>query len=140
MKQLKYWLLLCAALLAVFGARSVFAATDMTGTWTGQMQTPDGNNFTLTFVFKQDATKLTGTVAGPEGDPLAIENGKVDGDKFSFTVSFNGATITHTGTITGDEIKMSSKSDSADFPPLQMTLKRSSTMQSTTPRHPTAIP
>lgn len=125
MKQLKYWLVLCAALLAVFGARSVFAATDMTGTWTGQMKTPDGNNFTLTFVFKQDGTKLTGTVAGPEGDPLAVENGKVDGDKFSFSVSFNGATITHTGTIAGDEIKMSSKSDSGDFPPMQMTLKRS---------------
>ncbi|HSU19786.1 MAG TPA: hypothetical protein VLI45_08605 [Acidobacteriaceae bacterium] len=77
MKQLKYWLVLCAALLTVFGARSVFAATDMTGTWTGQMKTPDGNNFTLTFVFKQDGTKLTGTVAGPEGDPLAVENGKV---------------------------------------------------------------
>ena len=48
-----------------------------------------------------------------------------DGDKFSFSVSFNGATITHTGTIAGDEIKMSSKSDSGDFPPMQMTLKRS---------------
>jgi hypothetical protein len=125
MKQLKYWLLLCAALLMVFGARSIFAATDMTGTWTGAMQTPDGSNFSLTFVFKQDGPKLTGTVAGPEGDPLAIDNGKVDGDNFTFTVAFNGATITHTGTVTGDEIKMTSKSDSGDFPAMQMTLKRS---------------
>lgn len=125
MKQLKYWLVLCAALLMVFGARSVFAATDMTGTWTGAMKTPDGSNFALTFVFKQDGVKLTGTVAGPEGDPLTIDNGKVDGDNFSFTVAFNGATITHTGTVTGDDIKMTSKSDQADFPPMQMTLKRS---------------
>ena len=125
MKQLKYWLVLCAALLMVFGARSVFAATDMTGTWTGAMQTPDGNSFALTFVFKQDGAALTGTVAGPEGDPIAISNGKVDGSNFSFTVAFNGATITHTGTITGDEIKMSSKSDSGDFPAMQLTLKRS---------------
>jgi hypothetical protein len=126
MKQLKYWLVLCAALLTAFGARSVFAATDMTGTWIGQMSTPDGNNFSLTFVFKQDGAKLTGTVAGPQGDPIAIDKGTVDGDKFSFTVSFNGTTITHTGTITGDEIKMTTKSDSGDFPGGQLTLKRSS--------------
>jgi hypothetical protein len=126
MKQLKYWLVLCAALLMVFGTRSVSAATDMTGTWTGSMQTPDGNSFSLTFVFKQDGTKLTGTVAGPQGDPLAIDNGKVDGDTFTFTVAFNGATITHTGTITGDEIKMTTKADQGDFPGAQLTLKRSS--------------
>ena len=125
MKHLKYWLVLSAALLMVFGAKPIFAATDMTGTWTGSMSTPDGNNFALTFVFKQDGAKLTGTVAGPQGDPLTIDNGKVDGDNFSFTVTFNGMTITHTGTVTGDEIKMTSKSDSADFPPLQLTLKRS---------------
>lgn len=69
MKQLKYWLVLCAALLMVFGTRSVFAATDMTGTWTGSMQTPDGNSFSLTFVFKQDGSKLAGTVAGPQATP-----------------------------------------------------------------------
>ena len=125
MKQLKYWLVLCAALLMVFGARSAFAATDMTGTWATQMQSPDGNSFSLTFVFKQDGAKLTGTVQGPEGNPLAIDNGKVDGSSFSFTVSFNGITITHTGTITGDEIKMATKSDSGDFPGSQLTLKRS---------------
>lgn len=132
MKQLKCWLVLCAALLMVFGATSVFAATDMTGTWTGQMQSPDGNNFSLTFVFKQDGSKLTGTVAGPQGDPIAIDKGTVDGDKFSFTVAFNGMTIKHDGTITGDEIKMTTKADQGDFPGGQLTLKRSS------PNSPTA--
>lgn len=125
MKQLKYWLVLCAALLMVFGTTSVFAATDMTGTWTGQMQTPDGNTFSLTFVFKQDGAKLAGTVAGPQGDPIAIDKGTVDGDKFSFTVAFNGMTIKHDGTITGDEIKMTTKADQGDFPGGQLTLKRS---------------
>ncbi|HTV10007.1 MAG TPA: hypothetical protein VMD97_13270 [Candidatus Aquilonibacter sp.] len=125
MKQLKYWLALCAALLMVFSATSVFAATDMTGTWTGSIPSPDGNSFALTFVFKQEGAKLTGSVQGPQGDPIAISNGKIDGDSFSFTVSFNGTTITHTGTITRDEIKMTTKSDHGDFPPQQMTLKRS---------------
>ena len=80
----------------------------------------------ISFTFKQDGTKLTGTVQGPQGDAMAIANGKIDGDKISFTVAFNGMTITHEGTVNaaGDEIKLTSKSDQGDFPGGQMTLKR----------------
>jgi len=61
-------------------------AADVTGTWKGEVSTPDGNSFSLTYTFKQDAAKLTGAVLGPQGDPLPIDNGKVDGDKISFSV------------------------------------------------------
>lgn len=125
MKRMRNWIVLCAALLLVLQAKPVFAATDVTGTWTADLTTPDGNSFTLTFNFKQDGPKLTGTIQGPQGDPLAIDNGKIDGDKVSFTVTFNGMTITHDGTVSGDQIKMSTKSDNADMPPMDMTLKRS---------------
>ena len=115
---------LCAALLVLFSAAPLFAASDMTGKWTTtDMKGPDGSSFTLTFDFKQDGAKLTGTVTGPQGDPLAIDNGKVDDDKFSFTVNINGTIITHDGTIAGDEIKMNTKSDGG-MPPMDMTLKR----------------
>ena len=101
-------------------------AADVTGAWTAAMTTPDGNSFQLAFDFKQDGATLTGTVQGPEGDPIEISNGKVDGNKISFDVSFNGTTITHEGTVNeaGDEIEMTTKSDSADFPGGKMTLKR----------------
>jgi hypothetical protein len=125
MRKIKAWFVLCAALLVVFGAKPLFAASDMTGKWTTTMKAPDGSDFSLTVDFKQDGAKLTGTVTGPQGDPLAIDNGKIDGDKFSFTVSFNNTTITHEGTINGDEIKMSTKSDNGGMPPMDMTLKRS---------------
>ena len=125
MTRLQSSLVLCAALLMIFQAAPLFAASDMTGKWTTtDMKMPDGTAFTLVFDFKQDGAKLTGTVTGPQGDPLAIDNGKVDGDKFTFTVSFNGTTITHDGTVNGDEMKMSTKSD-GDMPPMNMTLKRS---------------
>jgi hypothetical protein len=125
MTRLKSSLVLCAALLVLFGAAPLFAASDMTGKWTTtDMKMPDGTAFTLTFDFKQDGAKLTGTVTGPQGDPLAIDNGKVEGEKFTFTVSFNGTTITHDGTVSGDEMKMSTKSDNGDMPAMQMTLKR----------------
>lgn len=130
MRKMKSWMMVCAAVVMLLGARPLLAASDMTGKWTTtDMKAPDGSSFTLTFDFKQDGTKLTGTITGPQGDPLAIDNGKVDGDNFSFTVSFNGVTITHTGTIDGDTMKMTTKSDSADFPGSTMTLKRSKDTQ-----------
>jgi hypothetical protein len=138
MKRMRNWIVLCAALLIIASVKPVFAATDVTGTWTGTLNAPDGTTFPLTFNFKQDGTKVTGTVLGPQGDPLAIDNGKIDGDKLTFTVSFNGMTISHECTVTGDEMKMSTKSDSDQIPPMEMTLKRSAAAAPATPAAPDA--
>jgi hypothetical protein len=103
-------------------------AADVTGTWKGDVSTPDGNSFSLTYTFKQDGAKLTGTVLSPQGDTLPLDNGKVDGDKISFSVKvdMNGtpAVFSSDGTINGDEITLKTKADSGDmeFPP--MTIKR----------------
>lgn len=121
---MKKILCVCAAVLMAFSAMTVFAATDVTGTWSAEMKTPDGDSFQLSFTFKQDGTKLTGSVMGPQGDPIDISNGKVDGDKLSFDVAFNGTTISHAGVINGDEIKLTTKSDNPDMPGGEMTLKR----------------
>jgi hypothetical protein len=48
----------------------------------------------------------------------------VDGAKFSFDDSFNGITIHHDCTVDGDTIKMTAKSDSPDFPGMELTLTR----------------
>jgi hypothetical protein len=87
----KTLLSICAGLSMMPGTVTVHAA-DITGTWTGKMKTPDGNSFSLSFTFKQDADKLTGTVQGPQGDPIDISNGKIDGAAVNFDVSFNGMT------------------------------------------------
>ena len=120
---------LCAGLALAFvimhAAPTAFAAADVTGTWTAQMQGQNGD-MTITFHFKQDADKLTGTVeTSMGGDPVEISNGKIDGDKISFDTSFNGMTINHVGTISADEIKLSVKSDGGQMPDMDMTLKRS---------------
>jgi hypothetical protein len=120
---MKKLLSICVAMIMALTTASAFAATDISGTWTADMKAPDGSSsFQLTFTFKQDGAKLTGTVLGPQGDPIAISDGKIDGDKLSFNVSFNGMTIVHEGTIVGDEIKLTSKSDQG--PAGEMTLKR----------------
>jgi hypothetical protein len=124
MKTLLY---VCAAVMIALTPITALAATDVSGTWTGDMKAPDGSTgFTISFTFKQDGAKLTGSVQGPQGDPIAISDGKIDGGKITFTVAFNGMTISHTGTLNsaGDEIKLTTKTDSGDFPGGEMTLKR----------------
>jgi hypothetical protein len=100
--------------LLLFASAAVFAA-DITGKWAGQMSGPNGDGIAITFEFKQDGTKLTGTADGPGGQILQITNGKIVEDKLSFTVSFDGGggemKILHEGTLSGEEIKLSIKFD-----------------------------
>jgi hypothetical protein len=95
--------------LAVF-AVAAFAA-DIDGTWKAETKTPDGQARTSTFVLKADGNKLTGTVQGMRGDPGPIENGKIDGNKFSFNVvrkTQNGEfKMAYKGTVSGAELKLS---------------------------------
>ena len=61
--------------------------------------------------FGEDATKshgakVTGNIEGPGGEPISINDGKIDGDKITFSVQYNGSTISHTGTISDDGIKI----------------------------------
>lgn len=120
---MKKLLVICAALVMTLGAAKAMAA-DVTGSWTTQMQAQDGSTIPLTFNFKQDGATVTGSVASSMGDPLPITNGKMDGDKLTFDVSFNGLTIHHDCTVAGDSIKMTTKADSGDFPSMNLTLTR----------------
>jgi len=115
-----------AVLLAVVAGAAL--AADITGNWTGSMSMGD-NQFTLSYTFKQDGETLTGTVTGPQGDPLPLQDGKVQGDKLSFYVQFEGPNgsmkISSEGAIKGEEITLTTKMEGGpgDLPP--MTLKRS---------------
>ena len=100
------WLL--AAAIALLTPLASFAA-DITGKWVGEM---GGGQFTMTFNFKQDGAKLTGTSDGPGGEPLQIQAGKVEGNKISFNMSPDGEMkIGFEGTINGDEITLTLKMD-----------------------------
>jgi hypothetical protein len=120
---MKKLLCVCAALTLAFCTATAFAA-DVTGTWSGDMVGPNGDSFHLSFTFKQDGAKLTGTVTGPRGDPIEIADGKIAGVKLSFTVNVNGMVIKHEGVVSGDTIKLTTKSDQGDFPGGDMTLTR----------------
>lgn len=117
----KKWLA-CVVLTAGLAASAL--AADVTGKWSGSISGRDGESFAMTFQFMQDGTKLTGIVRGPQGDPIEIADGKVEGDKVSFTINVNGGqmVVHHEGVVKGDRIEMTSKSDV--FPEGKFTLKR----------------
>lgn len=84
-------------------------AAEVDGRWTGTMETPMGA-VPLTFTFKADGDKLTGSMVGMEGMEIAIANGKVDGDKISYTVTidFGGMSLemNYKGVVAGGEITL----------------------------------
>ena len=84
-------------------------AADIDGTWTGSLSTP-GGDVAVKYTFKTQGSVLTGTASSPDGSDVAIKNGKVDGDKISFSVDadFNGSTTTmvYSGVHTADGMKM----------------------------------
>src|ERR1039458_943143 len=59
--------------------------------------------------------KLTGTADGPGGQPLQIKDGKVEGEKISFSISLEGGDgemrVVHEGSINGDEMTLNIKMD-----------------------------
>ena len=89
-------------------AAPAFAA-DVDGKWTGTMSTP-GGDFPLTFTFKADGAKLTGSMTGMDGMEIPITNGKVDGNQISYTVTidFGGMALEmiYKGVVTPAEIKL----------------------------------
>ena len=83
-------------------------AADVDGQWTGSVETPMGS-IPVGFTFKADGATLTGTSLGPDGGQIAIKDGKVDGNKISFTVEldFGGMALVlnYGGVVSPAEIK-----------------------------------
>jgi hypothetical protein len=83
-------------------------AADVDGKWNGTMTTPMGD-VPVGFVFKADGAKLTGTTMGPDGADIKIADGKVDGNKISFSVTFDFGgmpfMMSYAGVVAASEIK-----------------------------------
>ncbi len=69
---------------------------DLNGKWTGTLKTPDGSEIALTYNFKVDGNKLTGTAESPQG-VVPIDSGKVNGNDFKFQVTVDGTDYPHIG-------------------------------------------
>ncbi len=102
-------------LLAVFALAA--CAADITGTWKATAEGPNGA-MERTFVFKVDGNRLTGETTSSFLGKSTIEDGKVEGDSLSFTITVkfqdNEMKVNYKGKVSGDEIKLTAELPGGD--------------------------
>ncbi|MGD0871210.1 MAG: hypothetical protein ABSB88_16775 [Bryobacteraceae bacterium] len=117
-------------LAACFAA--VASAADISGNWKGTAEN-QGQSIQRTFTFKVDGAKLTGETNSEMLGKSTIDDGKVDGDTISFSITANlggnEMKITYKGKISGDTIKLTSQfpgMDGGQGQNIEWTLKKAS--------------
>jgi hypothetical protein len=97
--------------LLLAAAAPVFAA-DIDGKWTGTFEPPQGGPVTINYTFKSMGATLTGSTVDPMGKELPIANGKIAGNKVSFSLTLDlgqgPVTFNYTGELTGTDLKLHS--------------------------------
>jgi hypothetical protein len=116
------------SILAVFVLLTVvYAASNVDGAWTGQRPGRDGNMMPVTFKFKAEGDKLTGSTTMMNND-IPISDGKISGNDVSFSVKTerggNPMVTKYTGTISGGEMKLKGQREGSDRI-TELTLKKS---------------
>lgn len=91
---------LVLTLLFLAGSLITLAQNPIDGNWKGTRETPNGT-FEVTYTFKVEGNELKGTWKTQFGE-AKLENGKVDGKKFSYSISFNDTSISSTGELIND--------------------------------------
>jgi hypothetical protein len=87
-------------LLLLLGGLNSFAQNAIDGNWKGTRETPNGT-FEVAYTFKVEGKDLKGTWKTQFGES-ALENGKVDGKKFSYSLSFNDRKLDYTGEVVNE--------------------------------------
>jgi hypothetical protein len=115
-------------ILAAFFTAAAPAA-DISGTWKGTADF-QGQAIQRIFVFKVDGTKLTGETTSEMLGKSTIEEGKVDGDTISFTITANfqgnALKMAYKGKLSGDTIKLSADLGADVGQTIEWTLKKGS--------------
>jgi hypothetical protein len=98
-----------AVALALLLATTPAFAADIDGKWTGSIDTPNGA-VEVSYTFKAEEATLTGAALGPDGSSIPIQDGKISGNKvsFSLTVDFGAGptTFNYTGELSGSDLKL----------------------------------
>ncbi len=121
------WLWLAMLTLLAGGA----AAAEVDGRWAAQVPGFQGETIEITFTFKAEGTKLTGTIGSPMGE-RPISEGKIGGEDLSFILVFGSPDgefkmkIVYKGKLSGDTIKMTQSFEGGpgDMPPIEFVAKR----------------
>ena len=85
------------SLAILFGCLTTFAQNTIDGKWKGSRETPNGN-IEINYTFKVEGNTLKGTWKSTFGE-TTIDSGKVDGKKFSYSITLNDMTIKSAGEV-----------------------------------------
>ena len=83
--------------LLLFGCFTAIAQNAIDGNWKGTRETPNGT-FEVNYTFKVEGNVVTGTWKTQFGE-AKLEDGKIDGKKFSYTISFNDVKLSSTAEL-----------------------------------------
>ena len=75
------------SLVLLFGFYTAFSQNPIDGNWKGSRETPNGT-FEVNYTFKVEGNVVTGIWKTQFGESK-LEDGKIDGKKFSYSISFN---------------------------------------------------
>ena len=100
-------------LIGIMMALAVTAfAADISGNWKATAEGPNGS-MERTFTFKVDGNKVTGDTTSSMMGKAAIENGKIEGDTVTFTITGKfgdqEVKLNYKGKIAGNQITFTSE-------------------------------
>ena len=101
----------CLLVLGMILVAGFALAAPIDGKWVGEVQGQDGSPMQISYTFKADGDKLTGTTSSPDGKEIAIKDGKINGNNISFSVSIDMGgqemKMEMKGVLSGDDLKLS---------------------------------
>jgi hypothetical protein len=88
-------------------AAGIASAADIDGNWTGEVPGMGGGEpMKISYTFKADGNTLTGSTKGMDGNDMAIKDGKIDGNNFSYALDMMGQTMKFKGEVKGDTLEL----------------------------------
>ena len=104
------------------------SAQGVTGTWSGEVELPDGRRLPFVAHLTVDGDTVTGTLdgLGGESDPI-IENGVLEGTTVTFSavrqIQGEAVTFHYTGELDGDTLTFTMLREGTDDPLMSVTTR-----------------
>jgi hypothetical protein len=92
-------------LVSAFALLAADANMPPGGVWKATVASPDGSQAEITYDLHVSGGGVSGTIYTSLGEMHIVE-GKVDGNKITFTAEFADSQVTHEGTFTATEMQL----------------------------------
>ncbi|MCA0363399.1 MAG: hypothetical protein LCH67_05100 [Bacteroidetes bacterium] len=88
--------------IIVFSLSLASFAQDINGKWNGKVM----DQFEVSYTFKAEGEKLTGSTVGPEGNEIILKDGKIKGNDIEFVLNIMDQDIKMVGKLESDTLKL----------------------------------